>query len=1026
MIDTLAREARAFSLFTDAQCLISELIPAMRYAWHIANELHLHALISIIGSSVGITAIWENGLVVGQPLPSPTPTTSITAPSTSSGALVTFEHSSSMFMASLGQGWPWNTALRAWSPVLTGQYSSNGKFFRPMPAPPSTASAHSIILPGTISEHPTTILWDGKVILAISSTSVLRIKTTGKHNRAVAGLQSLPDFICLPRDPSGKPIIPLSRVTALVEAQQAWVHLLGPLDTVSSSIVHGTLVMPKISSPSCSNSQKNHDSLDSDPVAQTALGPVIAKWLAQGILDFVAFNDRQPILLQPCGAVPKGSPPFYRLITDARFANPLYLPWGVSYTSAAQLGTVLQQCDFSWCSDLEDAYHLALWAGCGGGLRRCWRPFIIAPGQIEWREGLINGCDPSTCLGGCDKDLSGIMINGFIFRFAACQFGQSTAGSPLNSLILCISRYFASLPDPVHVSAWVDDLHFSIATPLHPPCLGHKGGCPTCALSYEKAVLAQDHWFALAHALNLPLSKGKGFTVSQSGAFTGFNIDTYLGTITMLTEKFDSVLLAIYSFRILAITTCRLTAEIRGKIMHYGQAVPFLAICAPSLSQLIHAPNPAPPLIDEASLSFDWDAKLQVTSRAALACDLAMASMWIMHKHGCPLWPLVPSSEYGAFLTLRPTSSSKPIIIGSSDASYLGWAFQFQTSSDKLPVLIVGSFRTLSDLLQPLMLLAQLPSEDPEVQVVREALALLFGIQAMARLVPLSQHQILLRNDCKAALAAFRRGSFRSIALQDIAIQYLQLMLEIPAIPALLLFAPGKVLIEEGIDKHSRNTAAELRCSESGPALRALIHQLAINLSWGPLTLDLFATASNSLTPRFYSRFAEPLAEQPDALIQPDWGTSQCPQCGIVNRELIFAFPPESLLPPTLYKAFSDQIRGFIVAPLAITQPFWPRLCAASVLQKAWIELPSSLDFISRPGRSPPPRHALFAVDFSRLHSHSAGSASTPSYDPHCTHASAPRLRLPVESPRDTLDRCNMRKAIISHHLSLPQETSLT
>ena len=35
-----------------------------------------------------------------------------------------------------------------------------------------------------------------------------------------------------------------------------------------------------------------------------------------------------PVLLQPCGAVPKarakGTAPFYRLITDARFANWLY------------------------------------------------------------------------------------------------------------------------------------------------------------------------------------------------------------------------------------------------------------------------------------------------------------------------------------------------------------------------------------------------------------------------------------------------------------------------------------------------------------------------------------------------------------------------------------------------------------------------------------------------------------------------------------------------------------------------------
>ena len=103
-------------------------------------------------------------------------------------------------------------------------------------------------------------------------------------------------------------------------------------------------------------------------------------------------------------------------------------------------------------------------------------------------------------------------------------------------------------------------------------------------------------------------------------------------------------------------------------------------------------------------------------------------------------------------------------------------------------------------------------------------------------------------------------------------------------------------------------------------------------------------------------------------MIQPDWGTSQCPQCDTVNCEFIFAFPPESLLP----SSYSGQIRvrGFIVAPLAITPPFWPKLSAASVLQKEWIELTSSPDFIGRPGRSPSPIHALFAVDFFRLHSH--------------------------------------------------------
>ncbi len=79
---------------------------------------------------------------------------------------------------------------------------------------------------------------------------------------------------------------------------------------------------------------------------------------------------------------------------------------------------------------------------------------------------------------------------GHIFRFAACQFGQKTAGSPLNSLVLSGANYFARLSNPVHVATWVDDLHFSIMrTPPHPPCDGHKGGCDSCevcARAYDR------------------------------------------------------------------------------------------------------------------------------------------------------------------------------------------------------------------------------------------------------------------------------------------------------------------------------------------------------------------------------------------------------------------------------------------------------------------------------------------------------------------------------------------------------------
>jgi hypothetical protein len=62
---------------------------------------------------------------------------------------------------------------------------------------------------------------------------------------------------------------------------------------------------------------------------------------------------------------------------------------------------------------------------------------------VSWVDAMVDGCTPSPCRGGCDKDLSGIMIDGFVFRFAACQFGQKNTGSQLGSIVRAMARYFA-------------------------------------------------------------------------------------------------------------------------------------------------------------------------------------------------------------------------------------------------------------------------------------------------------------------------------------------------------------------------------------------------------------------------------------------------------------------------------------------------------------------------------------------------------------------------------------------------------
>jgi hypothetical protein len=101
-----------------------------------------------------------------------------------------------------------------------------------------------------------------------------------------------------------------------------------------------------------------------------------------------------------------------------------------------------------FAEDLEEAYLLSIFAGCTG------KPFwscvftIDEHGQVVRRWRLVMGCDPSTCLGLCDKAMSGFCIDGFVGRFAAAHFGQRNAGSPLNALMRAIQRFLAQRPPP--------------------------------------------------------------------------------------------------------------------------------------------------------------------------------------------------------------------------------------------------------------------------------------------------------------------------------------------------------------------------------------------------------------------------------------------------------------------------------------------------------------------------------------------------------------------------------------------------
>ena len=175
----------------------------------------------------------------------------------------------------------------------------------------------------------------------------------------------------------------------------------------------------------------------------------------------------------------------------------------------------------------------------------------------------------------------------------------------------------------------------------------------------------------------------------------------------------------------------------------------------------------------------------------------------------------------------------------------------------------------------------------------------------------------------------------------------------------------------EGVDALSRDTAQAQRTSESTDELRRIVIKEAERLG-AVLSIDLFATADNAIVPRFFARLPEPLAEGVDALAQPDWGRSHCPQCGQDHRECAFAFPPRPLLLAFVAKARADGLHGVVVVPITPSDPAWPALVSASLshvdgqLDRCVI-VPNSCEFASEGADlGGAQRLAVMAVDFTR------------------------------------------------------------
>jgi hypothetical protein len=234
---------------------------------------------------------------------------------------------------------------------------------------------------------------------------------------------------------------------------------------------------------------------------------------------------------------------------------------------------------------------------------------------------------------------------------------------------------------------------------------------------------------------------------------------------------------------------------------------------------------------------------------------------------------------------------------------------------------------------------------------------------------------------------------------------------------------PGLTLVAEGIDGASRsgsdlgddaNLAAVL-----GPAVSdqfwAVIDDVAAAAGWR-VTVDAFASSSNARLDRFWARFPEPDAEAVDVLSVLDWSQSRCPLCSCSHREVLYAFPPPSLVRAVVAKACADRALCVLVVQVAILASYWYKLLAASVLPPH----PPFEDGFRRI-HDPEPllraahgfttlELAVFACDFSLLDPR----PGLPPLAPGCPGTFARRRRPLCGSAEDLQDRIQLREALLA------------
>ena len=323
----------------------------------------------------------------------------------------------------------------------------------------------------------------------------------------------------------------------LAWAKPAWFRYFG--DGVAGeleAIIDGCFCVVKEGLPLRPIFMRNHSTLEDNPDELKVLIQILTAWFDAGTLEYVCRWHRLPQCILACGAVPKNTEPFVRIITDGRPINVYARAWRVKYVTVTDICLMTTIKALMTVRDLKAAYHLIRYSGCRGTTRYLirWITNYVKAGYVA-RRTIQSGCGPGDCLGFCDKSLIAFCIGGHVGRFACAQFGHKVSNTGLAVLTDVVVKY-ASKELEVNSGAFVDDLLNARAVIAHGECEGLEGGCPVCESEAEAAQPVFDALDRMMTECALVFSTKGDMAVRQRHIFLGIIFDTFRGRIYITKE----------------------------------------------------------------------------------------------------------------------------------------------------------------------------------------------------------------------------------------------------------------------------------------------------------------------------------------------------------------------------------------------------------------------------------------------------------------------------------------------------------